>query len=1520
MLLIPNQINTRQYCSEVWLLLMLLTLVFSTSAMGNVYNAQQCQATFGGGVQSITLGSRDSKLLQDGSAKIIGAGQILNFKKSEGQYNMPLGGCNVANARCAVSGQTATALTLPNQWNNTSNNSIKLETAGVTVETLGLTTGDYANIASFGNLTANINDRFEFETSSISTFYMKKVDMASGSSLLLKPGTYWIDKLVLNSATVKALTTGDEKVTLHIKQFISNSGTVNPAHGTSTANMDIFVHNYGNGSLKLNSTVANGLIYNRGKTTMTGSSVFNGAITSRVLLMQGTSTINAELTDICPSDDNDDNDDNDNNDAELGSCSALFGSGLQGTIDGSTLTIDKGTIINAGYEHNFDTINLINNEANHNSCTTQDCEVTNQHGPQLLLEPFVHSSVSNDVHVQSQSKVIGNSTNPLQNWGKFNVANGHDLTFHTQTRNEYYIKAITVNNNSTLYLHPGIYWIGNLKIESGGSLVLAGDGVVTMHADVFQSKGEFNYQPPAGREIQVAIHNAPSNETIFDSGSKTHGFFYVNGDVKLNSNSELKGYLAADNVEMRAGSLFIGLAPTLNGGLCHVTPVASLLAHYRFDECAYTNGVNQVIDSLGNYHGTPQNDITVTSSDVMGNALYPNGNTEYVSTAIPVADDYSVSVWFKWPLASTGNQYQTLASIGDPALGNSDPSRGKLLVVDSSNNFQLQMWKGSTQYLGNNNIALGNQNLSTGWHHLTLVANKVDQRSELYIDKTLIDSFDVYVGGNISRLVSSTYPSGSHVDAELWQGPIDELMIFTGRLTSVLIANIYDNQSQQTNYDGSSYTEPQCFNQVHHYLLTYSAAASSCQVNQINVKACADDSCSQVVTQSSSFDLSYTRNGVSSTLVNGLTIPANQVSGVDTLIPSNIVGTLTWNVLQANPLPAGTPGFRCANSANCQMTISDSLNVRWTYDNQVINIPGQIAEKAFSKALKLEPISACAGYSEKPPLSVGYLCVSPAQCSNRTLTVNGMTIPVSTDATAINYGQVLATYDVNNPVALSPVIFNDAGSIRLYAKLGDKEVPSNDFSVRPAELRLTLEEISQDTNDPVVYPQLPYRPIAGNNYQLTLYSLGDVGKLNPSIVNALPNYRAKSVTASAVRLSPLNGVDGSIHLTNASISGSSTLTTNTPPQEVNLALLNMDDQIDTTMGMSEHLQLAYTEAGSFSLAFYDNYDNQTVESNVLTLGSYIPAYFDVTDNAPALVDNCEVFSYIGKTVAFTSTPSITVTAYNSLGDETFNYDTPQGDGDLWKYSPTLSDITAADLSGYSGNATINLNAIDTFAEPFYDGKRQYQLNNSGIVYQKIPTPIVPFDAQVSLSFAVVANYSNNIVEYKPAGHSSTAQSKHELPPIAGTKMHWGRVILENAYGSELTDISVPVVTQTFAPSEQFFTQTDDSCHSYDWTTNEPQLTYTTDIANYAPSAVIAGAGDIVQGRSLRSQGLIAPAPGSGATGEILLRLHFPNTGMDYMNFDWDDNGIIDADDTPQSVIQFGHYRGNDRIINRREGF
>ncbi|NNC55053.1 MAG: hypothetical protein HKO07_04955, partial [Pseudomonadales bacterium] len=135
-----------------------------------------------------------------------------------------------------------------------------------------------------------------------------------------------------------------------------------------------------------------------------------------------------------------------------------------------------------------------------------------------------------------------------------------------------------------------------------------------------------------------------------------------------------------------------------------------------------------------------------------------------------------------------------------------------------------------------------------------------------------------------------------------------------------------------------------------------------------------------------------------------------------------------------------------------------------------------------------------------------------------------------------------------------------------------------------------------------------------------------------------------------------------------------------------------------------------------------------------------------------------------------------------------------------------------------------------------------------------------------------------------------------------------------AFGPETRDLQVPFVAEYFSatlpPAGGFVPNTLDQCSlllsSY---FSEVAGTYTLNLddADTNPGAVSAA--NFLNGRG----SVIMTAPGSGNDGSVDIEFSLPS----HLRYDWDANAGT-ADTSPVNTASFGSYRGNDRVIYRRE--
>lgn len=166
------------------------------------------------------------------------------------------------------------------------------------------------------------------------------------------------------------------------------------------------------------------------------------------------------------------------------------------------------------------------------------------------------------------------------------------------------------------------------------------------------------------------------------------------------------------------------------------------------------------------------------------------------------------------------------------------------------------------------------------------------------------------------------------------------------------------------------------------------------------------------------------------------------------------------------------------------------------------------------------------------------------------------------------------------------------------------------------------------------------------------------------------------------------------------------------------------------------------------------------------------------------------------------------------------------------------------------------------------------------------------------------------VAYRSADFDLDADlnASNERIRLATTQLRFGRLVLQNSYGSELLALSLPLRAEYYDGSS-FASNAADSCTAYNGVT--------TTLANYrfnlqSGETSASGAGTLLAGAENPATPLQLSPPGAGNDGSVDVTLPIDS----WLRFDWDGNGA--HDNNPAARASFGIYKGNPRLIYRRE--
>lgn len=657
-----------------------------------------------------------------------------------------------------------------------------------------------------------------------------------------------------------------------------------------------------------------------------------------------------------------------------------------------------------------------------------------------------------------------------------------------------------------------------------------------------------------------------------------------------------------------------------------------------------------------------------------------------------------------------------------------------------------------------------------------------------------------------------------------------------------------------------------------HFQLSYNSSALTCNAHSVTITACADASCSTSFTDPVTVDLSPTGwvGGDSVSFSGGSTTA--QISHTS-------VGTITLGVSSSTPATTGG-ATQCridggAASSTCDLTFSDS--------GFFFDVPdfmsNQGTDSVTLRSLKSDETQQCVpGFQNvSKTMNLWQTYVSPAS-GTRMLQVNGVGVGTADTSPTT---QVFA-FD-NNGEATFDVDYSDAGSVQLNLRYDGSGTDaglvmegSDQFVTYPLGLCASTTS-SCPSGDDSCGPFVA----AGTNFDLTVTFVGWEPGPDPDICDntTTPNYAEANLVITSTKLSPTGGNAGVITPTSynhlVSLTGSNTVT------------------------MTE------SEVGVFTYTvdppnYRGTYDLGT--ATTAAVGRFYPSSFSVSVSDGALDSTCSGtpgFTYTGQDSFWLTEPVITITARNAGGVTTQNYtesgyqlltagnvagaltapvqdNTATGKTAL-PLPVTVSSTTGSLAAASAGVMTYTFDSLDTVS---YD--------------RSTNSEVAPFTPDLDWTLGA----------FSDSGGAAYAGSE-TITPTATHEIRFGRLWIEDTYGPETENLSVPLRAE-YNNGSRYVVNADDNCTT--WNSSNAAVTPSTLTSVGASSGVLSSG-------MTPNDGILLLAPtgvaGSPDTGEATVDYAAPV----YLQGDYDNNGSFED---PQGTATFGIYRGHQRKIYQGE--
>lgn len=904
-----------------------------------------------------------------------------------------------------------------------------------------------------------------------------------------------------------------------------------------------------------------------------------------------------------------------------------------------------------------------------------------------------------------------------------------------------------------------------------------------------------------------------------------------------------------------------------------------LVAFYPFEQTNFS-GAQSIIDASGNGHNaSPVGSISsvLPSPDHSCRAMDVPYNTTSTTYAMDTEIDVNarvgnrgtISFWYKadFRIGDYGRR-----QLFDASNGSIFPDKFFYLALDGSNlEFGLEDSNDNDLITRLSGVSLP----AGAWVHIAATWDMSAKEARIYI---------TYQGSQLSRVNNALILTNTLGDTDtLYFGDSRSNYFFgasndnsaNGIIDEVRIYN-YVQSGSEIRADAAA-TQP-C-EVLDHILIEHDGQGLTCSAETVSFTACANASCSRQYSQPVSVTLTPSGwiNGDSKTLT------ANSLEQLQKTTP----GIVTLGLTGA--------AYKCLNSStgstSCDLEYAEA-GFELYGSNIGIAVGDQTAEVEFTdvnlRAVK-DSNGVCVAALQGPQtITLGYDCLEPNQCQRPFSGIDGSL------ATGKTTGSLNVEFDANGHAQLTGLTYADAGklAISVSATIGGVNYTERvaNLVVKPASLHLAKGA------------SFASPPIAGANNPIEVTALGALGAM-------LPNYRAGDMQVNGQRTQPTSvDHDGEFRFNGLRLSSSLAGSWQNAP----LPLF--------TNGLFEDTQFYYDEVGSLNLQVRDiDYYGYQIDSNVLALENFIPAFLEVTGNSPALQNTHGIFSYIGQALPLNTSPELTIVARNALYQP--GVSDPNDDRFItnnYSYANVSANYTFTENTGYpSGQSQFSADPLTRTLLAGGKGLR-LTLNNGQLTYLKQVTPTLPFAADFDLTFSNIIDSSLPSLCYQSSYPGSC--DDFTFSNISGADLRYGRINLLDTYGPETEPLQVPLLAEYFT-ANGWQLNIDDSSTAIDWSTTAGSLSLTPigspDIT--ALIGAITSSGTLQSGMG-DSNDLLLSAPGVGNQGQLLLTLLTGYPWADYLNIDWDGDGDIDANDTPSAAISFGLYRGNDRVIHWREVF
>ncbi|ENM3780086.1 DUF6701 domain-containing protein [Vibrio paracholerae] len=1167
----------------------------------------------------------------------------------------------------------------------------------------------------------------------------------------------------------------------------------------------------------------------------------------------------------------------------------------------------------------------INSNRPPNGCDGQLCTVTGTSSiPSLSLtggNAFPTWSSSTNIQCSNSQTTSNTSLNQV------NLSSGCSLTFLANS-SSYRVKSFQLNQGAAAVLNSGDYFFESANFAQNGQLIIEGDVRIFIRNSVGISGSHFN--PTGAGTLTIIAYD----DIQLNGSSLINGYIYSAKQLTLNGTSTINGRVTVRQLTMNADSEInqfeqqgyacftddfnrsslgqnwipytssgnftpsiisnrMRLTEAITNQATAVTyqrifPAAGNLVTVEFDYYAWANLTGNGADGVSVIFS----DATVTPrTGGFGGSLGYAPRTD----SNPVKSGFAggwlgvgLDEWGNYSNATEGRQGGPGFRQQAVAIRGSESANYQYLVGTAANlNPKLDVRRAcsSCSFPG----------AGPGHRYFITIDSRSGGAVWVRVDRS--------VNGTMQTLIN-WYNALSNPN----QGaiPVDFLLSLAGSTGASV------NNHEIENFKVCALKSRPVGQLIDHFRFTLPQQGLTCSASEVQIKACANDNCSQLYTD----PVTATLSPNSAPSATGGWVGGPQVNfnnGIATAqLRRNSVGNVSVNVLGSTPASKPFQVNLCSYTNNPNSYSTANCTVNFADSGFIVDVPNAYANQTVTGTIKAVRKDNA---SQQCVPSFGDVQKTVAFWSeylNPTANNSGFhSVPVGINGTAIgqsaNNATLISLNFNQNGEASFPISYREAGNVALNARFtgsGDEQdllLEGQDSFIRvPRALVLSANNSYNPTH--------PNGQCSAEDISCNVFARADE--------NFDLNIRAEAVVADPADASD----DLTIH--NYQQQNIALQHTLVQPSAGQSGVLGVNEYTHLLGGATTVAQKV-SEVGvfDFSLVAPTHYLGLDLTSANLPIdvvstgpiGRFIPAYFDVSPMMVTLAAACSTggqpFTYLGQPFSYANNPGLYLQPKSGSGSDTFNYLI----GDWWRYE---NSWTERDYSDAANNLSI------VFTNQLDEPVTRQTASTSGVIldgerlsYQKTLQPKLVFNAAFNLTLSASDLTDQDGVCYRP--NASPLCSGYTFPPIDGAMpLYWGKLVIQDVHGPETQALEQPIYVEHFT-NNGFVRTIEDSC------TELPAITgFTLQSNDY--TVLTSGSAIPPQVRAEHDTDKLAQgqrtirfsAPGAGARGVIdaVLDLHAHNL----MWLAEDKDGDNNFEQTTQGRAQFGLYRGSDRVIWWRE--